>query len=271
MPELPEVETTKRGIASHITNQKITSVSVRESRLRWPVSTDLSLFLRNKKVHSVSRRAKYLLLEFEHGYLIIHLGMSGSLRICNNKEEILKHDHIILYFGKKLTLRFNDPRRFGCMIWTDQNPNEHKLLNKLGPEPFDTSFNADYLFKCSRKRKVSIKQFIMDNQIVVGVGNIYANEALFLSGIRPRIAAGRITQTQFTQLTNNIIRVLSDAIAMGGTTLKDFVGGDGKPGYFQQTLCVYNRQNEPCIKCKSAIKHIIVGQRSTYYCPKCQC
>jgi len=201
---------------------------------------------------------------------MLHLGMSGSLRITEQNEPLRKHDHIVIVFANKKSLRFNDPRRFGCALWLGKDPYQHSLLKFLGPEPFDESFNADYLFLRAKKRKAAIKNFIMDNKIVVGVGNIYANEALFMSGIRPRKAAGRITRQQFAILVDNIKKVLEQSISMGGSTLRDFVGGDGKPGYFQQTLRVYGRAGEPCIHCETSIKQIIIGQRSSFYCPACQ-
>lgn len=269
MPELPEVETTKRGITPHIINQTISDVVVRESRFRWPVPNDITAQLKGQAIRDIQRRAKYLLFKLDNGYFMLHLGMSGSLRICINNQPLRKHDHVIFHFPK-LTLRFNDPRRFGSLLWLGNNPYQHELLKSLGPEPFDPEFNADYLFSRSRKRKVAIKNFIMDNSIVVGVGNIYANEALFLTGIRPRTAARRITRKQFEQLIINIKQILSASIEMGGSTLRDFVGGDGKPGYFQQTLRVYNKTGQACLQCKTPIKHIVVGQRGTFYCPQCQ-
>ncbi len=270
MPELPEVETTRRGIAPHLTGRIIRHVQVREHRLRWPVSTDLPSLIEGRKVLDVKRRGKYLLLRFAHGHLLIHLGMSGSLRLEKADVAALKHDHVIFVLPRNMTLRFNDPRRFGCILWTADEPENHPLLSKLGPEPLGKSFDGDYLFEQSRGRKVAVKNFIMDSHVVVGVGNIYANEALFASGIRPRTAAHRVSRQRYAALAKNIQRVLADAISMGGTTLRDFVGGDGKPGYFQQTLNVYGRAGEPCRICQTPIRHIVVGQRSTYYCPTCQ-
>ena len=196
--------------------------------------------------------------------------MSGSLRLARSKEPLAKHDHVIVTLSNGLTLRFNDPRRFGCMLWVDGDPLQHSLLNHLGPEPLADTFTGEHLYNCSRGRKAAVKNFIMDSQIVVGVGNIYANEALFMSGIRPRTAAQRLSKPKYQLLTNNIKKILTNAIAMGGTTLRDFVGGDGKPGYFQQTLNVYGRKDKPCAVCNTAIKHVIIGQRSSYYCPTCQ-
>lgn len=269
MPELPEVETTKRGIAAHITGRTIASVTVRESRMRWPVPRDLAQQLENHTVLDISRRAKYLLFQLKHGFFMIHLGMSGSLRIVDRDTPLQKHDHIDIALDDKI-LRFNDPRRFGSVLWLGANPFEHELLARLGPEPLSEHFDGDYLFQQSRKKKLAAKHFIMDNHVVVGVGNIYANEALFISGVRPGRAAGRLSRAQCDRLARAIVEVLDASITMGGTTLRDFVGGDGKPGYFQQTLRVYDRAGEPCRTCDTLIKHARQGQRSTYYCPQCQ-
>lgn len=270
MPELPEVETTKRGIAPYVLDKKINQVIVRETRMRWPIPKDFSAQLEQHSVRNIERRAKYLLFALDHGYFMIHLGMSGSLRIVDTNTPAQKHDHVDIHLAGNKTLRFNDPRRFGSVLWLGREAYQHPLLIKLGPEPFDLSFDGDYLFQQSRKKKLAIKNFIMDNHIVVGVGNIYANEALFMSGIRPGKAAGRVSRKQYQLLAKMIVKVLSASIEMGGTTLKDFVGGDGKPGYFQQTLRVYDRAAQPCQQCKTAIKVIRLGQRSTYYCPQCQ-
>lgn len=270
MPELPEVETTKRGISPHITGKKLKRLEIRDHRLRWPVDKTLGDSLANRKILGVSRRAKYLLLEFDRGFLSIHLGMSGSLRICKQSEEVLKHDHAIFHFPNKLTMRFNDPRRFGSIVWMGEQVDSHKLISELGPEPFSDEFTAERLFTLSRKRTVAAKNFIMNNATVVGVGNIYANEALFLSGIRPNKAAKRLTKTNCEALHKNIIQVLSRAIEQGGSTLRDFVNANGQPGYFQQTLNVYGREGETCHVCGTTIKHQVIGQRASFYCPKCQ-
>lgn len=270
MPELPEVETTCKGIAPHITNNKITKVIVRNRSLRWPIPTGLNKNLVNQKITSVTRRAKYLLINTKAGTLIVHLGMSGSLRILSSNEVVEKHDHFELQFKDGLCLRLRDPRRFGCVLWTKDNPLKHKLLINLGPEPLDKEFNADLLFEKSRKRKTSIKQFIMDAKIVVGVGNIYASESLFLAGINPKRLAGKITKKNSQDLTTAIKKILKQAIKQGGTTLKDFRSSDGKPGYFQQKLKIYDRKDEPCVRCKKSIKQITLGQRSTFYCSHCQ-
>lgn len=270
MPELPEVETTCRGIAPHLKNRTVTDVVIANPQLRWPIPTTLKKSLLGKKILSVSRRAKYLLISTENGTLILHLGMSGSLRIVKSGTPLEKHDHFELLLNSGKSLRLNDPRRFGAVLWSKQQPLEHPLLVNLGPEPLTDEFGAERLFSCSRKRQVSIKQFIMDNKIVVGVGNIYASEALFRSGIRPTIKAGKISRLRFEKLTANIKSVLAEAIEQGGTTLKDFTNSDGKPGYFQQKLDVYGRTGEQCHVCDKTIKQITQGQRSSYYCPHCQ-
>ena len=270
MPELPEVETTCRGIAPHIENNTITRIVVRNRNLRWPIPSGLNSKLINKKIISVRRRAKYLLIETQSGILIIHLGMSGSLRILPTTEVVEKHDHFEIQFKDGICLRLRDPRRFGSVLWKKDEPLKHKLLINLGPEPLDNEFNATLLFEKSRKRKTTIKQFIMDAKIVVGVGNIYASEALFLSKIHPKRLAGKLTKEQSTALTSAIKKILTQAIKQGGTTLKDFTSSDGKPGYFSQKLKVYNRAGEPCLNCEKPIKQITLGQRSTFYCTHCQ-
>ena len=270
MPELPEVETTRRGITPHIIKQNIQSVIVRQPKLRWPVPEDLPLLLANSLLQKIERRAKYLLFEFDSGCALIHLGMSGSLRIVNANNLAKKHDHIDFVFQNNQTLRLTDPRRFGAVLWLGKSPYLHSLLNKLGPEPFSDTFNGNYLHQLSRGRKLAVKQFIMDQQVVAGVGNIYANEALYLSGIRPSLAAGRISGRRYHNLSEHLKKVLEQAIAQGGTTLRDFVGGDGKPGYFKQQLNVYGRSGLPCPKCTRSLKEIKIGNRSTVFCQNCQ-
>jgi len=270
VPELPEVETTKRGIEPHIKNQSVTKVIVRNGKLRWPVPENLDKLLVKHKVLEVSRRAKYLLIKFSHGTLILHLGMSGSLRIVSAKEPALFHDHIDIVFGNGQCLRFRDPRRFGSCLWCDEEILKHKLLIKLGPEPLTEDFNANQLHKTCSNRTRSIKQHIMDNHVVVGVGNIYANEALFTAGINPKRAAGKISLKRLSLLTKTIKVVLKEAIEQGGTTLKDFANVDGNPGYFAQKLNVYGLAGKPCQKCKTTINKITQGQRSSFYCPQCQ-
>ncbi|MCI0507955.1 MAG: bifunctional DNA-formamidopyrimidine glycosylase/DNA-(apurinic or apyrimidinic site) lyase [Gammaproteobacteria bacterium] len=270
MPELPEVETTRRGIASCITNRQITDVIVRQRNLRWPVPFRLRKTLAGQTISSIQRRGKYLLLSMQSGTLLIHLGMSGSLRVVPANLPAEKHDHVDIVFDNHSVLRLRDPRRFGAMLWTQQNPLQHKLLKDLGVEPLAKDFTAEYLFNAARKRKVAIKQFIMDSHIVVGVGNIYANEALFLAGIRPTIAAKNLSLPRMQQLVTAIKLVLKDAIRSGGTTLRDFTRGDGRPGYFRQQLNVYGREGDPCKRCGTPIKLIRQGQRASYYCHRCQ-
>ena len=274
MPELPEVETTRRGIAPHITGQTISSVIIRQPKLRWPIPKMLKTTLVGAKVVSVSRRGKYLLLTIKdsdtQGTVLMHLGMSGSLSITPASTPPSKHDHIDIVFGNNQCLRLRDPRRFGSVLWTSRDPLKHKLLKELGPEPLSDEFNVDYLFSKSRKRKQAIKQLIMDSHIVVGVGNIYANEALFSSGIRPGTAAGRISRSRMVDLVDAIKGILKTAIDQGGTTLRDFTDSDGRPGYFKQELKVYGREGLSCTQCGSTIKLSRQGQRSTFYCPRCQ-
>ena len=269
MPELPEVETTCRGIAPHITGKRVTRVIVRNPNLRWPVSGRLVKDLSGQTINAVSRRAKYLLLQTDAGTAILHLGMSGSLCLVKSTAAVGKHDHVDIVFGKT-ALRLTDPRRFGSLHWTRRPPGQHRLISPLGPEPLADTFTGDYLYEASRNRKVAIKQFIMNSHIVVGIGNIYASEALYMAGIHPQRAAGKISRKKSWLLAEVIKEVLNDSIAQGGTTLRDFVNGDGKPGYFKQQLNVYGKAGEPCISCQVTIREIRQGQRSTFYCPKCQ-
>ncbi|MEN8108250.1 MAG: bifunctional DNA-formamidopyrimidine glycosylase/DNA-(apurinic or apyrimidinic site) lyase [Pseudomonadota bacterium] len=270
MPELPEVETTRRGIAPHITGHTVSRVIVRNPRLRWPVPKRLAKALTGQVIDNVGRRAKYLLLETGNGTAILHLGMSGSLRVIDNSQPADKHDHIDITLDNGKALRFTDPRRFGSLHWTTRPPDQHKLLRNLGPEPLGEDFNGEYLYTLSRKRKLAVKNFIMNSRVVVGVGNIYASEALYMAGIRPSRAAGRVSLKKYDLLTEVVKEVLNDAIAAGGTTLRDFVNGDGKPGYFRQHLNVYGKAGEPCISCRVPIREIRIGRRSAFYCPKCQ-
>lgn len=270
MPELPEVETTRLGITPHILGHKIIDVVIRQRKLRWPIPRGLAQKLQGQTIQAVERRAKYLLLKIETGTLILHLGMSGSLRILPANTPAEKHDHFDLVFNNGLCLRLTDPRRFGAVLWSKEPVEQHKLIQHLGPEPLSEAFNANDLYSKSRGRKVSVKQFIMDGKVVVGVGNIYASEALFLAGIHPKKAAGKISAVRYELLVSSIKKVLAAAIEQGGTTLRDFVGGDGKPGYFAQQLNVYGRTSEPCSTCGQPIKQLTLGQRSTYYCPNCQ-
>ena len=270
MPELPEVETTKRGIEPHITGLQVAEVVVRQPSLRWPVPANLPQLLKNQSLHSICRRGKYLLLRFPLGHLLIHLGMSGSLRIAQLSEDPGYHDHVDIVFADSVVLRFNDPRRFGCILWTEEPVQQHKLISSLGPEPLGEQFTGEYLYSRSRRRKQAVKTFIMDSHLVVGVGNIYANESLFMAGIRPTRSAGAISKARYERLVEFIKMVLERSITQGGTTLRDFVGGDGKPGYFQQQLQVYGRENQPCRVCQTKLKQVRIAQRSTVYCPSCQ-
>lgn len=270
MPELPEVETTRRGIEPHIENNKVSKVILRRKTLRWPITPALSKDLPGETIQSVSRRGKYLLLATQKGCLLIHLGMSGSLRIVESSRAAAKHDHVDVVFANNKVLRYTDPRRFGCILWETEPIEAHSLLASLGPEPLEGNFHTDYLFKKSRRRNVAVKTFIMDSKVVVGVGNIYANESLFLAGISPKRSAGKISKPRYEKLVECIQQVLQQAIDVGGTTLKDFTGSDGEPGYFAQSLHVYGRRGEPCHGCNGTLKEIRQGQRSTVYCPQCQ-
>ncbi len=269
MPELPEVETTLRGIKPHLHKQSIAHVTVRESRLRWPVPENVKK-AEGRQLVDLRRRGKYLLLELENGGLILHLGMSGSLRILTQPQAPGKHDHIDIELQNGTCLRFNDPRRFGAFLWVDGLPDTHPLLSKLGPEPLSTNFTADYLYRHSRGRQVAIKNFIMNGHIVVGVGNIYASESLYVAGIHPQRAAGRISLQRYQGLVVTIIDVLNRSIEQGGTTLRDFVNSEGMAGYFAQELLVYDRAGSDCFQCGAAILHKVIGQRASYYCAACQ-
>ena len=272
MPELPEVETTRKGIQPYLEKAVITDVIIRNFSLRWPIPTDLAKILNQQTIHTVKRRAKYLLIQCDTGTLMIHLGMSGSLRILDKIERgnPAKHNHVDITLDNGHLLRYTDPRRFGAILWTDQTIKEHKLIAHLGPEPLLKDFHTDYLYQQALTKRCSVKTFIMTGQVVVGVGNIYANESLFLSGIHPKTIAQNLTKAQCEKLTEQIKLVLSKAIKAGGTTLKDFTKSDGKPGYFAQQLNVYGRKNEPCRHCGNNIEHYKETQRATYYCPKCQ-
>ncbi|MFZ5502239.1 MAG: bifunctional DNA-formamidopyrimidine glycosylase/DNA-(apurinic or apyrimidinic site) lyase [Pseudomonadota bacterium] len=270
MPELPEVETTRRGLTRHLINAVITGVVIRNPKLRWPIPADLPKQLHGKTISSLARRAKYLLLDCGSGTLILHLGMSGSLRILPANTPAEKHDHFDLLLSNGALMRLRDPRRFGAVLWHTGDPAHHPLLAILGPEPLEERFHANYLFQASRGRSVSIKQFLMNNHIVVGVGNIYANEALFRSGIKPQLAAGKISLARYGKLVGEIRATLDEAIQLGGSSLRDFVNTSGQPGYFQQCYWVYGRGGEACRNCGTAIKQIKQGQRSSFYCSGCQ-
>jgi formamidopyrimidine-DNA glycosylase len=268
MPELPEVEVSRLGISPHITDQVVTKVIVRNGRLRWLVPDEVQLLV-GQKVKAVTRRAKYLFIETDAGSGILHLGMSGKLRVVDKDVELVKHDHIDIEFSNGKVLRYNDARRFGSFLWQEPNTT-HKLLMKLGPEPLTDAFDANVLFEQSRGKSTVVKNFIMDNHIVVGVGNIYANESLFKAGIDPRKPAGKITKKAYGILTEHIKQTLAEAIVQGGTTLKDFTQSDGSPGYFAQELLVYARAGKECLTCQNVIESIKIGQRNSFYCPSCQ-
>ena len=268
MPELPEVETARRGIEPHVAGRTLTAVTVREPRLRWPVDARVAE-LRDKRIVGLRRRAKYLLMDLGDLNLGIHLGMSGTLRVVPAETPLRKHDHIDLHLDSGRLLRFNDPRRFGALLYlTDALT--HPLLANLGPEPLDQDFSGGWLYRRSRGRRVSVKSFIMDNATVVGVDNIYAQESLFLAGIHPSRPAGRISEARYQRLALAIRSVLAKAIEAGGTTLRDFTSADGQPGYFAQQLLVYGRAGEPCPQCAEPLRGGRHGQRSTVYCPRCQ-
>jgi formamidopyrimidine-DNA glycosylase len=270
MPELPEVETTCKGISPYIIGNTITEVIVRESQLRWAIPADLSQTITGLSIDSVTRRGKYCLLNTTNGTLILHLGMSGNLRIVSSSEKPKKHDHVDVIFQNNLVLRFNDQRKFGAVLWAKGDAKTHPLLKDLGPEPLTADFNAQYLLLRAKGRKMPIKTFIMDGHIVVGVGNIYASESLFMAGIIPTRMAGSLSLADCEKLVDAIKRVLQRAINQGGTTLRDFVNAEGKPGYFSQSLAVYGRAGQPCYHCNQLIQQLKIGQRASYFCAVCQ-
>lgn len=269
MPELPEVETTRRGIEPHVLGRRVQAVIVRQPNLRWPVSPELTQVLTGQRIERIDRRAKYLLFRTHTGRMMVHLGMSGSLRITSAEQAPRKHDHIDIQLDDRALLRYHDPRRFGSVFWLP-GEDSHFLLDELGPEPLSADFDEDYLFRQSRRRKLAVKQFIMNSKIVVGVGNIYANEALFLAGIRPDRMAGGISKARYGKLVTHIKAVLNFAIQQGGTTLRDFVHEDGSPGYFKQQLAVYGRGGEACVKCEKRLTEIRQSDRTTVFCSSCQ-
>jgi formamidopyrimidine-DNA glycosylase len=270
MPELPEVETTRRGIKPFINHQTISDIVIRQRNLRWPIPKHLRQKARNQTIEAVDRRGKYLLLRLVNGSVIIHLGMSGSLRICSADTPVEKHDHVDFLFDNRKILRLRDPRKFGAVLWTTDAPENHPLLSGLGPEPLHDAFNSRYLFEHTRKRSASIKSVIMNSHIVVGVGNIYACESLFLAGINPKRKAGSLSLARCERLVYAIKQVLSASITQGGTSLRDFVRENGMPGYYAQKLFVYGKVGEPCTNCGRPIKQIRQQQRSTFYCTQCQ-
>jgi formamidopyrimidine-DNA glycosylase len=270
VPELPEVETTKRGISSALLGHRVLNPVVRERRLRWPIAANFEAAVRGRTVRSVERRAKYIVMGFDTGSLILHLGMSGSLRLVKPGTPPRTHDHWDLEMDSGWVLRFHDPRRFGSLHWTEDDPRKHPLLVKLAPEPLSDAFDADYLYRATRKRSIAIKQLLMNSGVVVGVGNIYASEALFHAGVAPRRMARRISKIEATKLVKAVKQVLAAAIKIGGTTLRDYVDPEGSPGYFRQKLFVYERAGNACRVCKSTVKQFAQGQRSTYWCSTCQ-
>ncbi|MED5462609.1 MAG: bifunctional DNA-formamidopyrimidine glycosylase/DNA-(apurinic or apyrimidinic site) lyase [Pseudomonadota bacterium] len=270
MPELPEVETTRRGLEPLLVGQTIRAMDIRQPRLRWRVDSSLPASVKKQSVRSLKRRGKYLIVNLDDGALLIHLGMSGRLRYVTDSAPPEPHDHYDVSFFSGSKLRFNDPRRFGSLHFTGESPENHWLLRNLGPEPLGNKFSTDYLWSISRGRRVAVKQLLMNGNIVVGVGNIYASEALYRAGIRPTRPAGRIAQRRYVLLVDAVREVLREAIRAGGTTLRDFMDSDGNAGYFQQKLSVYGREGEPCNHCGEAIRQRVIGQRATYYCTSCQ-
>jgi len=270
VPELPEVETTRRGIEPHVAGRRIEALIVHDARLRWPVAPGLAAAVAGQKILAVERRAKYLLLRLTRGTLMLHLGMSGSLRVLSPDTPRLTHDHIDIRLDSGKLLRFNDPRRFGSLKFIAGELADEPLLRRLAPEPLAAGFDGEYLFRVTRRRRVAIKQLVMNGRLVTGVGNIYASESLFRAGVRPGRAARSLTRAECVKLASGIRRVLTMAIRSGGTTLRDYVGPEGNPGHFRTRLYVYERAGEPCRKCGTPIRQITHGARSTYYCPSCQ-
>jgi formamidopyrimidine-DNA glycosylase len=270
MPELPEVETSRRGIEPFLLNRKIKNITIRQHSLRWPIPNNLAELATGKVIRAVSRRAKYIYLILDNGTIIIHLGMSGSLRICTDKVPAERHDHIDIQVSSNKILRLRDPRKFGCVLWTKDSVENHKLIKPLGPEPLDNAFTAEYLHSKANKRTCSIKSFIMNSHMVVGVGNIYASESLFKAGINPKRKAGSVSIARLEKLVGAIELTLRESIEQGGTTLKDFTSENGQPGYFAQKLLVYGKAGEDCTVCGKPIKQITQQARSTFYCTQCQ-
>jgi formamidopyrimidine-DNA glycosylase len=270
MPELPEVETTRRGLAPWLEGQQIAQVLVRVPKLRWPVPPEFTTRLPGSRVAALDRRAKWLLLRTDRGTALLHLGMTGSFRVLREAPPPGSHDHFDIVTSAGMTIRFNDPRRFGSVLWTTDDPGLHPLIAPLGPEPLGTDFTAEYLHARSHRRSIAIKPHVMNAHIVVGVGNIYASEALFRARIHPARAAGRVALPRLVALVAAVREVLTESIRAGGTTLRDFHDGDGQPGYFAQDLRVYDRAGRPCVECGTSVRQMVLGQRSSYYCPRCQ-
>lgn len=276
MPELPEVEVTRLGIQPHLQGQIVTRVNVVDGRLRWPVPKNLSKLLTGQEIEQIGRRGKYLLLKMTHGHLIVHLGMTGVLRVLPNSDPLKPHDRVVIHFDE-ISLRLHDPRKFGAVLWHPFSSGDvlaHPLIQKLGPEPLEDSFagqlGADRLYEYSRKRTISVKAFLLAGQAVVGVGNIYCSESLFEAGIHPRLPAGKLTRAQCQRLAQAVRKILKKAIQAGGSSLRDFVDAHGEPGYFMMQTKVYDRADQPCRVCQTSIRQIVQGQRSTYFCPVCQ-
>lgn len=270
MPELPEVETVRRGIAPQIIGQRVVQVVIHQAHLRWPIPPEITTAWVGQVIERVERRAKYLLLCSAGGTAILHLGMTGKLQVVAADAPLQKHDHLEVYLSNGRVLRFNDSRRFGCLLWTTSAPEQHPLLVKLGVEPLEAAFDGQWLAERAKRRSIAVKPFIMDQQVVVGVGNIYASEALFAARISPRRSAQQVTLAEYQLLVAAIRKILSAAIEEGGSTVRDFVGGCGERGAFQEQLLVYDRYHQPCRSCGTLIERIRQGQRSTYYCPQCQ-
>jgi formamidopyrimidine-DNA glycosylase len=270
MPELPEVETTRRGLLPHLLGRRIISAVVRNGSLRWPVPRDLSRRLRGREVLDIRRRGKYLLFDFDQGHLLAHLGMSGRLSIVPGAEPPKPHDHVDLRIEGGATLRFTDPRRFGAILWIPGAAEDHVLLRGLGIEPLESGFTGEALHRLARGRRVAVKQFLMNGRIVTGVGNIYASEALFQARVHPLRSAGQVSAARWERIAQAVRATLERALAAGGTTLRDFASADGRPGYFQHEFAVYGRDGKPCPKCGTRIRALRQGQRSTFYCPRCQ-
>lgn len=271
MPELPEVETVRRGLEPHLRGRRIARVAVRESRLRWPVPASLADDAQGRRIEAIARRGKYLIVTLDSAdRMIWHLGMSGRMFVLDATQPLVKHDHVDFLLDSGQLIRFHDPRRFGAVLWWPRGAASHPLLSALGPEPFDAGFDGDYLFRRSRGRALAVKNFIMNGHIVVGAGNIYAAESLFRAGIRPTRRAGRLSRAECARLADKIREVLSDAVERGGTTLRDFAGVDGAAGYFQQELFVYGRGGEACRICGGTVRTLVLGGRASCYCPDCQ-
>jgi len=269
MPELPEVETTRRGIEAHVRGRRVVDVRLRVPALRWPIAGEIASVLPGHRIEHVRRRAKYLLLETRPGDVLVHLGMTGVLRVLPARTPVQRHDHADLLLDDGRLLRFSDPRRFGCLLWQPRGE-VHPLLRELGPEPLSEGFDGDHLWRTARGRRAPVKTFLMDQAVVVGVGNIYAAEALFRAGIHPARPAGRVSRSRYRDLAAAVRTILARAIERGGTTLRDFLDPDGAPGYFEQELVVYGREGQPCPRCGTRIRALRLGGRSSCYCPRCQ-